>query len=179
MATHITPEGIARYRRMAKKSNRDISHLTDLEIAGQIRLLKGGLRTPSKSELREIMARRKHTEKVFQECERGVLSDLKKACSDLRKLDRSASRRPAASKDAVIRQKSARIVLLHRALLSYAPSLLRREFQGALDRVREWSSLAENVLQEGSRKGERLFSSVSEELASLIEGLDIPRKSPR
>jgi hypothetical protein len=171
MAAKLTRKDVLEYRSLAKKEGRDVSRLTDDQIIQQIRILKGGLHAPAKSEVDEILARAQETEKVFHRCRMGVLSDLESALADFEEMDRRASLKPKGRKPSPLPKRAVRMVALQRALLAHPPSMLSPEYREALNLVDSWAVHAARVMEKVNAEGEQILRSISGRLASMIERL--------
>jgi hypothetical protein len=171
MVARVTRKEIAEYRAFARKGGTETSHLTDHQIARQIRMLKGGLHKPAKPEIEEILARAKKTESVFLQCRQGLLSDLTKALSDIEKMDQRSSNRPRTPSPSLVERKARRVCELREVLLAYPPSMLSPEGRQALECVDEYASLATKMVEKGGPKGARALASLSKRLASIVKEL--------
>jgi len=170
MVLKVTRKDVAQYRTQAEKDGRDVSHLTDAQILQQLRILRGGWHVPPPSEIDEILARAKYTEKLFQECRMGMLSDLEKALADFQAMDQKAAS-GSQSRESALTKRAGRVIALKRRLLAHPPSMLSPDFQKALELVDSWSVQAARVLEEKSPQGARGLLGLAAQLASLIEGL--------
>jgi len=171
VAGKVTRKDVSEYRAQAKKDGRDVSHLTDDQIAGQIRILKGGLHSPAPADLEEILARATKTEQVFRQCRQDVLSELERAVQDLRPLDSAPPPTPKRRTSSVLPAIAKRVVALQRSLLAYPPSLLSPDVRQALELVDSWAQTAARVLKGDRPKGASELGRLSGKLAALVEGL--------